>query len=152
IRERKSDEYRSPAWIFRNDCERRVVRVAAGSDCSHNRRQRGGGGEADPHRVESHHRMVRADVHRQRDVAAVKSELRGAAAKIAKSGLAPTRLTLDNGVVLLTKQTTTTPAVAINLAVRAGSIVDPPDAPGTTWLLSRVIDRGTRGRPASDIA
>src|SRR5206468_4830987 len=53
---------------------------------------------------------------------------------------------------LLTKQTTTTPAVAINLAVRARSIVDPPDAPGTTWLLSRVIDRGTRGRPASDIA
>ena len=31
----------------------------------------------------------------------------------------------------------------INLAMRAGSICDPADAPGATHLLSRVIDRGT---------
>ncbi|OLD16875.1 MAG: hypothetical protein AUJ01_09825 [Acidobacteria bacterium 13_1_40CM_3_65_5] len=59
---------------------------------------------------------------------------------------------LDNGVVLLAKHTTTTPAVSINLAIRAGSACDPPDAPGTTWLLSRVIDRGTAKRSAADIA
>src|SRR6266850_4810278 len=67
-------------------------------------------------------------------------------------GLSPARAVLDNGVVLLAKQTTTTPAVAINLAIRAGSVSDPPDAPGTTWLLSRVIDRGTARRTAADIA
>jgi zinc protease len=59
--------------------------------------------------------------------------------------LAPTRTMLPNGAVILAKHTATTPAVAINLAVRAGSIADPPDAVGATWLLSRTIDRGTAG-------
>src|SRR5260370_30286722 len=67
-------------------------------------------------------------------------------------GLDPIRTELDNGVVLLAKKTTTTPAVAINLAMRAGSICDPAGWAGTTWLLSRVIDRGTATRSAADIA
>src|SRR6266852_2757169 len=66
--------------------------------------------------------------------------------------LNPARTTLDNGATLLVKQTTTTPAVAISLNLRAGSIADPPGLPGMTWLLSRVIDRGTATRSASDIA
>jgi zinc protease len=45
-----------------------------------------------------------------------------------------------------------TPAVALHLAMRAGSSCDPADAPGATWLLSRVIDRGTARRSAADIA
>jgi zinc protease len=73
-------------------------------------------------------------------------------APVIHAGLAPTRTMLDNGVVVLAKQTATTPAVAINLAIRAGSAADPPGAPGTTWLLSRVIDRGTASRTAADIA
>ena len=44
------------------------------------------------------------------------------------------------------------PAVTISLAVRAGSAADPPGRPGATWLLSRVIDRGTATRSAEDIA
>jgi len=71
---------------------------------------------------------------------------------VTHAGLSPSRATLDNGVVVLAKETQTTPAVAINLAVRAGSACDPADAPGTTWLLSRVIDRGTARRSADDIA
>lgn len=67
-------------------------------------------------------------------------------------GLAPTRAVLDNGAVFIGKETETTPAVTIHLAMRAGSISDPPDAPGAMWLLSRVIDRGTTGRSAADIA
>ena len=67
-------------------------------------------------------------------------------------GLNPARTVLDNGAVLLTKATHTTPAVAMNLAMRAGSIADPAGLPGTTWLLSRVIDRGTATRAAADIA
>jgi zinc protease len=76
-------------------------------------------------------------------------------APLTYAGLAPVRTTLDNGAVLLAKETRTTPAVAINLAIRAGSICDPAgeiDAPGTMWLLSRVIDRGTRSRSADEIA
>src|SRR5260370_23840972 len=68
------------------------------------------------------------------------------------SGLHPARSVLDNGAVLLVKHTEMTPAVAINLSVRAGSAGDPAGAPGTTWLLSRVIDRGTAARSAADIA
>jgi len=58
----------------------------------------------------------------------------------------------DNGAVFLGKHTHTTPAVAISLAMRAGSMCDPDDAVGDMWLLSRVIDRGTEMRSARDIA
>jgi zinc protease len=68
------------------------------------------------------------------------------------AGLSPARTVLENGTVLLAKSTHTTPAVTINLAMRAGSAADPPGLPGMTWLLSRVIDRGTVARSASDIA
>jgi zinc protease len=67
-------------------------------------------------------------------------------------GLAPARIVLDNGAVVVAKHTATTPAVAINLSIRAGSAYDPPGAEGTTWLLSRVIDRGTATRTAAAIA
>ena len=66
--------------------------------------------------------------------------------------LSPVRTALDNGAVVITRHTTTTPAVAISLTLRAGSIADPPGLPGMTWLLSRVIDRGTATRSAADIA
>jgi zinc protease len=69
-----------------------------------------------------------------------------------RAGLSPVRIVLDNGVVVITKETRTTPAVAINLAVRAGSICDLPGREGTTWLLSRVIDRGTTRHTAAAIA
>src|SRR5438067_3648277 len=70
----------------------------------------------------------------------------------ARRGLEPSRTVLDNGVVLLAKRTSTTPAVAMSLAVRAGSAFDPPGRAGLTWLLSRVIDRGTAARSAAEIA
>ena len=68
------------------------------------------------------------------------------------TGLAPSRVKLSNGAVVIAKTTPKTPAVAIHLAVRAGSICDPSDAPGAMHLLSRVIDRGTMTRSASAIA
>ncbi len=67
-------------------------------------------------------------------------------------GLSPHRTVLDNGVVVVAKTTATTPAVAINLGVHAGSAYDPAGEPGTSWLLSRVLDRGTAARSAADIA
>ena len=70
----------------------------------------------------------------------------------ASRGLQPTRSVLDNAAVVLAKQTTMTPSVAIHVAMRAGSSADPAGAAGTVWLLSRVIDRGTATRSAADIA
>jgi zinc protease len=61
-------------------------------------------------------------------------------------------VTLDNGAVVIVRETRKTPAVSINLAVRAGSVCDPPDVPGATHLLGRVIDRGTTTRSAVEIA
>jgi zinc protease len=69
-----------------------------------------------------------------------------------RSRLKPARTVLENGAVLLTKPTHTTPAVTISLAMPAGSIADPEGLSGMTWLLSRVIDRGTAARSAADIA
>jgi zinc protease len=68
------------------------------------------------------------------------------------AGLAPQRTVLDNGLTVLAKETRTTPAVSISIAVRAGSACDPTDAVGATWLLSRTIDRGTTTRSAETIA
>jgi len=68
------------------------------------------------------------------------------------AGLNPSRSQLANGVVVIAKQTRTIPAVTINLAIRAGSVCDPVSAPGAMHLLSRVIDRGTAGRSAAEIA
>ena len=68
------------------------------------------------------------------------------------SRLAPVRVGLDNGAVVVAKETGTIPAVTISLAMRAGSVCDPSDAPGAMHLLSRVIDRGTASRSAADIS
>jgi zinc protease len=68
------------------------------------------------------------------------------------SGLSPVRRVLDNGLVVVAKDTHTIPAVTISLAVHAGSVCDPLDAAGAMYLLSRVIDRGTASRSAADIA
>ena len=71
----------------------------------------------------------------------------------ASAGLSPIRSTLDNGVVVLARETRKTPAVAINLAVRAGSACDPIAMhQARRTLLARVIDRGTANRSADQIA
>ena len=67
-------------------------------------------------------------------------------------GLAPVSDVLGNGVRVLVKQTRMTPAVTIDLAVRAGSIYDEDELPGTAHFLSRVIDRGTTARAGESIA
>lgn len=68
------------------------------------------------------------------------------------AGLRPVRTTLDTGLVVVAKETRKTPAVSINLAIRAGSVCDPPDAPGAMHLLGRMLDRGTATRSADDVA
>jgi zinc protease len=68
------------------------------------------------------------------------------------AGLAPSRTTLDNGVVVLAKETRKTPAVTISFAVRAGTVCDPAEAPGAMSLLTRAIDRGAASRSAAEVA
>jgi zinc protease len=66
--------------------------------------------------------------------------------------LDPVRRTLDNGVVVLAKETRTTPAITILVGVRAGTYYDPDGREGTAALVARVLDRGTETRSAADIA
>jgi zinc protease len=77
---------------------------------------------------------------------------RGTGRSLTVAGLAPVRSTLDNRLVTIVKETRKTPIVALNLAIRAGSVCDPIDAPGAVYLLSRVIDRGTATRSPDQIA
>ncbi|HVC18959.1 MAG TPA: pitrilysin family protein [Vicinamibacterales bacterium] len=71
---------------------------------------------------------------------------------VTAAGLAPSRSVLSNGLVVIAKENGTTPAVTINLAVRAGSVCDPADALGTALFVSRTIDRGTAQHTADEIA
>ena len=68
------------------------------------------------------------------------------------SGLAPVRLELANGAVVMAQETVMTPAVTISAVFRAGSIHDPADRAGLAYLTGRVIDRGTEHRSAAVIA
>ena len=68
------------------------------------------------------------------------------------SGLSPTRVTLDNGVTVITKSNHTNPTVSLLVGVRTGAYLDPPDRDGTAALCARVLDRGTVTRSAAAIA
>ena len=67
-------------------------------------------------------------------------------------GLAPTRQVLDNGAVIIAKESHATPAVTISAAIQAGSIFESDAQLGLAHFLSRVIDRGTTNRSAEEIA
>lgn len=69
----------------------------------------------------------------------------------AGASLNPVQATLTNGATVTTRQTRKTPAVTINLALRAGTSQDPSGGAGTMYLLSRVLDRGTTTRTAEQI-
>lgn len=71
---------------------------------------------------------------------------------LAGAGLAPTRARLDNGLVVLAKQATATPAVTLHVMCRAGAAHDPIGLPGASHLVARLLDRGTETRSAEDIA
>jgi len=68
------------------------------------------------------------------------------------TGLAPSRHVLSNGLRVLFKRTTTTPAVTLHLALDCGSIYDPGETPGLAHFVSRTIDRGTETRTTEQIA
>jgi zinc protease len=59
---------------------------------------------------------------------------------------------LRNGVVVLAKETATTPAVTILVGLRAGAYYDPAGREGSAALLARVLDRGTERHTEAEIA
>jgi zinc protease len=68
------------------------------------------------------------------------------------AGLAPAREVLANGVTVLAKRTSTTPAVTLIANLRAGSVHDSAELPGVAHFLSRTIDRGTERYSADELA
>ena len=68
------------------------------------------------------------------------------------AGLAPTREVLANGVTILAKRTSTTPAVTLIANLRAGSVHDNAELLGAAHFLSRTIDRGTERYSADELA
>ena len=68
------------------------------------------------------------------------------------AGLAPTREVLANGVTVLAKRTSTTPAVTLIANLRAGSVHDTAELPGLAHFVSRTMDRGTERYSADELA
>ena len=68
------------------------------------------------------------------------------------AGLAPTRMVLGNGVTVIAKRTSTTPAVTLLAHLRAGAAHDPVGRDGIAHFVSRTIDRGTERFSADDLA
>jgi zinc protease len=68
------------------------------------------------------------------------------------TGLAPTRDVLGNGVTVIAKRTTTTPAVTVLANLRAGAVHESLDCEGLAHFVSRTIDRGTHRYSADELA
>jgi predicted Zn-dependent peptidase len=71
---------------------------------------------------------------------------------VISAGLSPLRSTLENGMVVLAKQTSAAPAVTIHAMIHAGTVHDPVGLPGVAHFAAKVLDRGTVMRSAGDIA
>jgi zinc protease len=70
----------------------------------------------------------------------------------AQQGLSPTRQCLQNGALVIARESRVTPAVTITASVPSGTVADSRDLPGVAHFLSRVIDRGTESRSGDEIA
>ena len=60
--------------------------------------------------------------------------------------------TLPNGLQVVIVLHHEQPAVSIRLLVGAGAVYDPPDKPGVASLVATLLDQGTTGRSAQEIA
>lgn len=64
----------------------------------------------------------------------------------------PTRIVLDNGIVLIVQENHSNPTAAITGYLKAGSVFDPKGKDGLADLTADMISRGTAKRSALDIA
>lgn len=69
-----------------------------------------------------------------------------AAAPLAK------RLVLGNGLAVLHAERPDPPLVTVSVAVRAGTLAEPPDKPGVASLTAALLKEGTKGRSSAEIS
>lgn len=62
------------------------------------------------------------------------------------------RVVLKNGMVLLLSEKHELPVVTVNMAIRAGSVVEPADKPGLASITASLLTQGTKKRTASQIS
>jgi zinc protease len=62
------------------------------------------------------------------------------------------REVLDNGLVLQVVERHALPILTVQMGIRAGARMDPPDAPGTANLVASLLTEGTATRSANEIA
>jgi zinc protease len=62
------------------------------------------------------------------------------------------RIALENGMVLLLSEKHDIPMVTVNMAIRAGSVVEPEDKPGLASLTASLLMQGTKKRSAAQIS
>lgn len=62
------------------------------------------------------------------------------------------RIVLDNGMILLLSEKHDIPMVTMNMAIKAGSMVEPADKPGLASITASLLTQGTAKRTASQIS
>ena len=62
------------------------------------------------------------------------------------------RIMLDNGMILLLSEKHDIPMVTMNMAIKAGSMVEPADKPGLASITASLLMQGTAKRTASQIS
>jgi zinc protease len=62
------------------------------------------------------------------------------------------RIVLDDGMILLLSEKHDIPMVTINMAIKAGSMVEPADKPGLASITASLLTQGTVKRTANEIS
>jgi len=62
------------------------------------------------------------------------------------------RIVLDNGITLLVTERPGAPMVVVNVLIKAGSVVEPPEKSGLANLTAELLTQGTAKRTAAEIA
>ncbi len=78
--------------------------------------------------------------------------LAGAAAPVHAAEPLGKRIVLENGMVLLLSEKHELPVVTVNMAIKAGSVVEPADKPGLASITASLLTQGTTKRTADQIS
>jgi len=62
------------------------------------------------------------------------------------------RRVLDNGMVLLVKENHALPVVMVNMIIKAGAIIEPPEKAGLAHLTAGLLTKGAGGMSATEIS
>lgn len=69
-----------------------------------------------------------------------------------KGGPIGERYVLDNGMVLLVKENHALPVVMVNMIIKAGSIMEPPEKAGLAHLTAGLMTKGAAGMSATEVS